>query len=151
MGEVALPRQCGETAGEGRSVGLPKIDERAGPGGWKLGPPWGIHGQTAAGYGQWAGGLGSNPVSLRILGGWVGSPGAQGGWGEAGATGKTLHQLSETATEAAPLGLQGNFHPGSERSQVGSVGPQRGALPGASKGRGGGAGHAFGKERSPEP
>ena len=94
-------------------MGLTKIDKRTGPGGWQLEPPWGVHSQTAAGYGQWVGGLGPNTAPLGSQGGWAGSPGAQGGWGVAGASGGALHQRSRAAAEAAPLGLQGNFHPGS--------------------------------------
>ena len=132
-------------------MGLPKIDGREGPGGRQLGPPWGVHGQTAAGYGQWVGGLGPNTAPLGTQGGWIGSPSAQGGWGVAGASGGALHQRSGAATEAAPLGLQGNFHLGSGWSQAGSMGPQIGALSGANMGRSGGADPAFGTGRTPEP
>lgn len=50
-GEEALQRQYGENARAGTIVGLPKIDGSAGPGGFQLGPLWGVDGQTAVGYG----------------------------------------------------------------------------------------------------
>ena len=77
--EETLPRQYMGTAGGGVNMGLPKIDRRAGPRGWQLEPPWGVHSQTAAGYGQWVGGLGPNTAPLGSQGGWAGRPGAQGG------------------------------------------------------------------------
>ena len=76
--EEAHVRQYMGTAGGGVSMGLPKRDGREGPGGWQLGPPWGVHGQTAAGYGHWMGGLGPNMGPQGTQGGWVGSPSAQG-------------------------------------------------------------------------
>ena len=118
---------------------------------WQLEPPRGVHGQPAGGYNRWAGGIRPNTALLGTQCSWVGSSGAHRGWGGAGATGRAPHQQRGVAPETAPLGLQGNFHPGSECSQVESTGPQIGALSGANVRWGGGAGPSFGMERAPEP
>ena len=112
-GEEALPRQYMEAAGGGASVGMPKIDGRAGPGGWQLGPTWGVHGQTAAGYGQWVGGLGPN-TAPRTQGGWAGSPSAQEKWDVAGAS--VDWYTAQGGSRGWPGGVQGIVPAGSVAS-----------------------------------